>query len=372
MEGVPQQEQYDEQELDHEEEVATSAATTAPGDSAIKRALGVPKDSNWSEGAVLSILADEFEDQLWDKSEIPKTKEQLEVIEDVIALLPEFLRQYGLENPINFSPRHVHILDIDKTDLPKSKKRELKKEYEKYPAEWSWSNQSIMIENGYAKKASPLEFAHVVAHELIHGLGFSSITVEELDEAHNDFDYRQRRSGLVFISKSESENKSDATHIKNKDVLFDGINEAVVEELALRFIRSNLQQIKHTKKDIPYIQKILKKEKRYLEKKMGESLIVADELSGEQTEGEGKVHILSWPSYNKQRQEFDALLNDLYQKNHDRFESREEIFNLFTRAHFTGRVLELARLINSSYDDLDFRALGEKTKIQRKDIEHND
>jgi hypothetical protein len=66
-------------------------------------------------------------------------------------------------------------------------------------------------------------------------------------------------------------------------------------------------------------------------------------------------------SYNDDRIIFHQLLNQLFVKNKDTFDSEEQIFNLFAKATLTGKLLPVARLIEKTFGKGSFRIMGIKS-----------
>jgi len=52
------------------------------------------------------------------------------------------------------------------------------------------------------------------------------------------------------------------------------------------------------------------------------------------------------------------VISEIYQRNKGEFGSEEEIFKTFAKAVLTGRLMELARLIDNTYGKGSFRKLG--------------
>jgi len=55
------------------------------------------------------------------------------------------------------------------------------------------------------------------------------------------------------------------------------------------------------------------------------------------------------------------LIDEIIEKSHGRFENRQEVFDIFARANFSGNLIPLARLIESIFGKGSFRRLGEET-----------
>ena len=69
---------------------------------------------------------------------------------------------------------------------------------------------------------------------------------------------------------------------------------------------------------------------------------------------------VSYP-YHDERQQFNALVDELFERNKEDFESREQVFNLFAEATMTGKLLPIARLIEKTFGKGSFKMIGEKS-----------
>jgi hypothetical protein len=77
---------------------------------------------------------------------------------------------------------------------------------------------------------------------------------------------------------------------------------------------------------------------------------------------EGTVKLVTY-TYPESRRALNNLLAKLHGSNTDRFTSQEEVFPLFTRAYFTGKILPIERLVDRTFRKGTFRQLGEPQPI---------
>ena len=63
----------------------------------------------------------------------------------------------------------------------------------------------------------------------------------------------------------------------------------------------------------------------------------------------------------------EDLVMRLYRKNNNRFASEEELWNVFLEAKFTGKLLNLARLIEKTEGKDTFRLIGEQSNISQEE-----
>ena len=137
---------------------------------------------------------------------------------------------------------------------------------------------------------------------------------------------------------------------------FKDLDEAVTEELTLRFIDKYFTSDSLLVQD-DYFTKIMNM--------MGEKNTQPIRFDLGLTDAETYVMMTSAGStYDRERTELWKLILNVKEKNSDKFESPEDIFNIFAKKYFTGNALALARLIEKIYGKDSFRKLGEKTKAK--------
>jgi len=135
--------------------------------------------------------------------------------------------------------------------------------------------------------------------------------------------------------------------------LFSKYNEAITESLKTRFETENFG-------NIPSLEEKFREKNEWIASLAAEGSDTADDA--EWLEHVGENVIFHYNSYPDERQDFNNILRMIAHKNPDRFTSQEEVFDLFARAYFTGHVLEVARLIESTLGKGSFRKIGEETK----------
>jgi len=68
-------------------------------------------------------------------------------------------------------------------------------------------------------------------------------------------------------------------------------------------------------------------------------------------------------SYKKKRLVFNTLVDKLYNKNQDKFEDREEVFNLFAKSVFTGNIVSKGswgRLVDETFGSGTLQKIAER------------
>lgn len=263
----------------------------------------------------------------FDLPEIKKSPEQVEIITNILDRIPDFVRRYG-GTPVDVSPEDIHLLNR------KSDDEYIKKSLNKgFGAQYDFKTRSALIFDF----GSQLYNSYLTVHELLHLNSFQSI--ELADRRKKTF--KSRRAGLQIMNV--------------KDILFRNIEEAVIEELTMRFDKEYFKsipglsdEIKERERNIEILSKYYPEEKDYLEKV----------FYIEETREDVIIH----SSYLKEREQLYELI-DKIRKKYQNFKY-EDIFNIFAKATMQGNLLPVARLIEGTYQKGYFRTLAEKTKVK--------
>lgn len=276
----------------------------------------------------LSVLRDEIPSRF---EREPTDNEQLIILE-VLERLPEFVKEYGADKAANVFLNQIHFIDGSNPDI-----RTLDSRWES-GVEGRFDGVSGRVEI-LADSSDLLKTAHTLVHELIHANAFHSVTIVEDKEATSHSSSKNQfmigRRGGLSVRKRGTEVDTPGEYF------FEVIDEAVTEELTKRFCERFFGEI-------PLLQETFQKQKEY----ENPLLALIDEAE------QPKTH----KYYMSERIDLGILLDILYQKNQDIFDSYEEVFKLFSTAALTGRLLPLARLIEKTLGKDMLRKIGEATK----------
>ena len=298
--------------------------------SGVVRVAGVEEDK---ELEILEVFGELFDEkQEFKKGEIEKTPEQKEVVVFINQKLPEFIRRYGGE-PLIISEDKIHLLPgkyFPREDIGAVY----------YPAE-----QSVYVRS--LKDRPLLAFAKSLTHEELHWNSFQSMQFGKQNKV--------RRMGFKIIKGKE---KGTA--------YFSSLDEAMTEELTKRFSDEFLKQVPVLKEDFEILE-ALKRHRVEIVTQTGLDPNTIEEMVSNiafvtpaQTEDRVEEAILHSYSYAADRAKLNNLIAELYEKNKNDFQSREEVFALFARAVLSGRLLPVARLIEKTYGKGSFRRVGEQ------------
>lgn len=208
-----------------------------------------------------------------------------------------------------------------------------------------YPERAVLI-NAKVFKSDPLYFGSEIFHEMFHLKGYFALEVEK-EEKKDAETIGFFRAGLAVYSaiKKDKENK-EHEHFK-------GLEEAVTAEMQKRYFR---KLVEHP---------ILKKEKEQFEseeaKKMKEKISQKVNLSIDEIISFNDESYTNF-GYFWHRKVLNLLVSNIYENNKDKFASPDEVLlDVFVKAHFTGRMLPMARLIKKSFDKTAFEILGMMT-----------
>ena len=270
---------------------------------------------------------DEEKRKILDALEYEKKSHEKLAAEQANELTNQFLRGLGL-TPFDVLEQNIHILPGN-----------LYEEFDDPPhiAVTFQKEQSIIINAERAQ--DPLMRCSVILHEIVHLKNFLII------EASGE-DWDTYRGGLQVSSTSKREKETGPY------TAFRGLNEAVVAEIEKRYLPDLVEAnplLKEKYQLASALQPPLSKEELARWESIDPKEIIW--VSKDRTEA---VHF----AYSEQRKVLHFIIDQIYKDNQDRFSNREEVLRLFFASHFTGRLTELAKLVNGTFGDGSFRTLG--------------
>lgn len=277
------------------------------------------------------------------KIEREKTDEETRVVGIVLDYVKKFLTEKGYE-PLEIKPEHVHFLDVQKMADYKLPAVSFFEPIEQFMAIYS--------------RGSLLANMQEVVHEAMHFQSFSSIQIGKGDS----FDIR--RSGFGFNVRGE------------KREYFGKINEAIMVELEKAVDSRYFNQIPEIRDDLERRKRLTDQLLQQFPQKHD---LLKDIACFVLEPNSGLYSAMQFP-YANERANLNALVDEIYIKNKDQFENRDDVLNLFIAVSLGGRALDLARIIEKTYGKGSFketkkahgkgsfRKLGEDTKIEDKTL----
>lgn len=281
--------------------------------------------------------------EVLNKFEKEKSTEEMEAIHLINMEINELRERMGLET-FNIPSDNYNILD--------------QKFYEKNfgtdsSAKMFFHEQGIVFNENYARR-SLLSFTSTALHESLHINGH--ITIEVNEDNNGKVESTHFREGVaVFAAQKKGFNGEFHSH-------FNGLHEAIVSEQEKRSIKKLI--------DKPF----LKKEKELLFSENSEILknkiiednpeILNEDILWISDDGKGFDSI----SYEKPRKVLNFVCDKILEKFPEQFSTQDEVFTLFLKAQFTGRLLEIARLVEITFGEGSFRRLGDMEQTSQSAI----
>lgn len=321
--------------------------------SGVDRFLGLPEDE---KEAILSFLEDRFkgEEKLSFEKGHPEELDRLIPVID--GYMREFLGDYDLP-PMEFLPHQVHIIDREKIPpkVDERLKKVLEEDYQETLKGITFPHSGIWMFIDY-EKGNKLRFLGVLTHEFLHLNSFSSL--QKIDNGERN------ENGIKLTLKSKSGEEKNHTlvyrrsgfSIRTKDGIqyFKDFNEAIITELGIMFDEKYLSRIPELEEDL--------EERAFFRKEIKTEVGHVGVKEFPEGKDGNKKYTIGPHAFQREREKLNQLIDDLYEKNKDRYSSREEIFAEFVKATMTGRLLSIFRLIEKTYGKGSFRRFAEESK----------
>ena len=202
---------------------------------------------------------------------------------------------------------------------------------------------------------NPVHFGAIVLHESMHLKAHFSMEVQEEGDKVSKTPYREG----VTVRASQSYGHHGKYHQH-----FDGLHEGIVAETEKRLLAKLL--------DHPE----LAKEKGWLisdeAKEMRKKLAQKKEIPEDDIIWVGKKGENDWEtvSYLRQRDVLNYVCAEIQKQFPDEYQSADDVYKTFLNAHFTGRLLPLARLVEKTFGEGSFRLLGNMDTDRQSGVLH--
>jgi len=283
-----------------------------------------------------------FDDQIFEElkgKESEKTPEELEIISFANKATNEIRQRYGLDN-FDIPSKNIHL--ITEQAWPR----------EKGDAFYNSMLQGIAIREQPAK----IVFMKKIFHEMLHFKSYNAlqVTIGENPELE------EYRSGLTVHTRD------------NKKIYFTNLNEAVIEKMTIKFA-TKLSDNPLLAKESKQTKDIIARYPRAVTGS-GEPLFDKDtfyaEVGGKKTWGEAVGRLFGAQekpkkittenfTYKPERKILNTLIDKLLERNPDKFQTREEVFEVFAKGMMTGNILPVGRLIEKTFGKGTLRQIGE-------------
>lgn len=215
--------------------------------------------------------------------------------------------------------------------------------------------QDIVLGEEY----TPVSMLNKVLHELTHFGGYTAIQIDRMP-AQRDLFVSAYRMGLMVRSRENNSQDGPLAYLN-------GLNEAVTEELSNRMC--SLVPDEHhvfgkmlTEHDV-LLEKLISENRADLEKSNFREHWITPVYVNEK--------LTAYTAYTGER----LVMFSLFQKIHNRTErgttqtleeTEEELFEMLTKAYFTGNILPFGRLFNNTFGRGKFREYGQLQTVEEQ------
>lgn len=318
--------------------------------SSIERVVGNVSDDTKEQ--IMSDSEERFKDQFFEElvgCEREKTPEELQIIALANEATNQIREKYGLGD-FDIPSANIHVL----TREGWSKVRKGRRGDACYVA----MLQAIAVKD----QPSRIAFMDKVFHEMIHLKSYNALQVKKGENPEID----AYRTGLTVNVRDGSK------------MYFSNINEALTEEITKRVVTGLLdhplflQEAKQTKNIIDRSlqsavdgsdEQLFNEDTFYADyieveaKEAGSRNKVASRLFGA-PERSKKVFTQRF-TYQNERKILGILIDKILEKNLDKFQDREEVFEVFAKSMMTGNLLSVGRLVDGTFGSGTLRQIGE-------------
>jgi hypothetical protein len=312
----------------------------------------------------LQGVFDEADSEL-SQYELEKTEDEIEILKHTEAIVDRMVRYWG---------GNVKAIPLEKIYVLKPGAIEITS---KGKSSGSAVHKGLRLNIGIEREPSKIAFASTLSHELFHLKSYKSAQVKESNGMTDSY-----RSGFSMVDRKNRNVPSG-----EEKVYFGNLEEAIVAECARKafeeikkepmfheealanekikewvlgsYSRSGLPEEKlkvigREWKNIADAEKYVGEIESYFEREIDRS----DYAHGlfERLLKEGKIETVERFS---ERERLYALCDEILEKSDGKFKDREEIFNEFAKANFTGNYLTVARIVEDALGKGSFRKLAE-------------
>jgi hypothetical protein len=263
-------------------------------------------------------------------SEYPKTEQQMEAIKIINEQTSELMRRIGVA-PFDIPQVNYHL-------IPEAKFKGMGRIGNAYA---DYDRQAVIF-NAEFYNYPLLRFATFAFHETMHLKAHLALEVSKGNEKNKESHFRHGVS--VLSSRKSGDFDSRHSHLG-------GLHEAIVSKQQIRSFDELL--------DLP----IFSQEKEWLRSDEAED--IRKELAAKKDIPEEEVYWFSKDgkeystfTYREHRRTLDYVCREIVTEFPHRFKDEQAVFQEFLKAHFSGRLLDIARLVDGTFGDGSFRLLG--------------
>lgn len=275
------------------------------------------------------IFQEKFENQRLLDFEREKTPNDLKIISLVNDVTNEIMEKYCHDN-FDIPPENIHIITDDS----------------EIDGQWSGvmnsDLQGIFVKEGQSK--SKTAFAEQIFHEIVHMKSYNAMNFTSGEK----LELKVYRSGFLSASRD------------GKKTFFNNLNEAIVEEITKRNISNVLvdpifsEEMEETMETVALCNECGSESGEPFD---SDEIYYAKIVTDEQTD-EAYLDALAF-CYQDEREILNSLIEKIFQTNSGGFSDKDEVFEMFEKAVFTGNIIPIAKIIEKSFGKGTFRRIGE-------------
>lgn len=316
--------------------------------SSFERVVGnIPKTK---KEQLLRDKGDRFNDQVFEDlkgKERKKTPEELQIIFLANEATNKIRQRYGLKN-FDIPPENIHV--ITREAWPKE---------EKGDAFYNSMLQAIAVREQPVK----IVFMKKIFDEMLHFKSYNALQITYGEKPYLD----EYRVGLTVSTREKSKDQ----RTPGKNIYFVNLNEAVTEEIAKRLTTKLFdnplffKEVKQTKDVITRYPRavtdsgepLFDKDTFYAEVESEKSW---SEVAGRSFGTQEKPKDITTQSfaYRQERKILNTLVDKIFERNPEKFQDREKVFEVFAKGMMTGNILSVGRLIEKTFGNGTFRRIG--------------
>ncbi len=279
-----------------------------------------------------------------EKFEYPKSEKELALINFANEETSRLMQEAGIE-PYDIPSENYHVIPPDL----------YKKTAGENGTATTFNTKQGIIFDAQHFRDNPVYFGDTALHETLHLKAHFSMEVGEEDDKVNKTPYREG----VTVRALQSHGYHGKYHQH-----FAGLHESIVAETEKRLLGKLLDRPE------------LAKEKEWLmsdeAKEMKKKLAEKKEIPEDDIIWVGKKGENDWESvrYLQQRNVLNYVCAEIQKQFPDQYQSADDVYKTFLNAHFTGRLLPLARTVEKTFGEGSFRLLGNMDTSKQSGVLH--
>lgn len=315
------------------------------GGASIEKKEQVKKEFEQAFFNHFESLSPQEREQL-EKFEYPKSNQELALIDFANEETSRLMQEAGIE-PYNVPVDNFHIVPSEL----------YKKVADDGGTATTFSTKQGIIFDAQYFRDNPVNFGAVALHESLHLKAHFSMEVQEEGDKIKKTPYREG----VAVRALQSAGYHGKYHHH-----FKGLHEGIVAETEKRLLTKLLDRPE------------LAKEKEWFmsdeAKEIRKKLVEEREIPEDDIIWVGKKGRDDWESvsYRQQRNVLNYVCAEIQKQFPDEYQSADDVYKVFLNAHFTGKLLPLARIVEKTFGEGSFRLLGNMGTDRQSGILHSE